>query len=122
MDRNAAIGIGCGTLLIAIIGCVVIAMVMRPAGDDEVRIEGRGSISPAYTAACEDARVVITPEGRGARTLRFEATSWRYGQGCTLPVVEDLPKADSYRVEVPGVGVETVYPGTSGDVTFDISW
>lgn len=121
MDRSTAIGLGCGTLIFAIVGCVIIALVMRP-GDDDVRLEGRVSISPAYTAACEDARVVITPEGRGARTLRFEASSWRYGQGCTLPVSEAMPKADRYRVEVPGVGVETIVRGSSETVRFDISW
>lgn len=119
MERKSIRGIGCGVVLVLLVGCIIFGMV---AGSDDVQIRGRVSISPAFTAACEDAKVVITPQGLSARTIRFEAKSWRFGQGCVLPVVEDLPRADSYRIEVPGVGVETVYPDASGEVSFNISW
>lgn len=122
MERNTILGIGCGVIFVALVGCVIFGMAVGSDDDNDVHVSGRVSISPAFTAACENAKVVITPQGLSARTIRFEAKSWRFGQGCVLPVVEDLPRADSYRIEVPGVGVETVYPDASGDVSFDISW
>lgn len=113
---------GCGIIAIAVTALFVLGLLFNAftGGPDEVRVTGEIEVSDP--SACRDPKVKIRPDGHGERTIEYDVSSWRPGQTCTLPIDIDLPKADRYRVEVPGVGVETVPRSTDNSVLIRLSW
>lgn len=111
---------GCSVLCIAVVAILAFGYI-RGSQADTVRVTGEVRVSIA--AACENPKVEIRPEGKAWRTVRYEAASWQAGQGCILPVDEELPPADRYTVKVSGVGVETIdRAGDASTVRFELSW
>jgi hypothetical protein len=118
-----ALGLALGVLIA--IGAVLDATNGEP---ETIRFSGRIEVSDS--GACREPVVKLRPEGHPTQTIRFNVSSWRAGQPCVLPFAEDVPIADSYRVEVPGIGVETFDRsmidtiGPDGDTRLEIrlSW
>lgn len=105
--ESTGVAKGCGAL-IGVIGVLLIfGMIWNAADGEPETVLMSGRIEVSDSKACRDPVVKIRPDGHPTQTLRFDVTSWQHGQSCVLPIVENVPVADSYRVEIPGVGVET---------------
>lgn len=88
---------------------------------ETVRVTGNVHVS--MSSACESPKLEIRPEGKAWQTVRFEASSWRAGQTCVLPLDVDLPPAARYTIRMDGVGVETIErAGDETTVRFELSW
>lgn len=112
--------LGCNVLLIAVVALLMFGYFY---GQNAETVRVTGTVTVSMSAACEDPKLEIRPEGLAWQTVRFDAESWRAGQGCILPVDIELPPADRYTVRMDGVGVETVARrGDDETVRFDLAW
>lgn len=111
---------GCSVLFIAIVALLAFGYIW---GQEAETVRVTGTVHVSIPAACESPRIEIRPEGKAWQTVRFEASSWRVGQRCTLPLDIDLPPADRYTIRMDGVGVETIErKGDASTVRFELSW